>query len=494
MTPPRKGHARRIGRVAGLLVALLVLGAVPARPAQAQTDCFAVNRELRELEAALGALHAELGKAPPAAKAEIQRRIDETEAKRSAKADEAAACWYAIHVHAVRVSDSCPGERAAAIDTAQVARWIGKANEVFRAARIRLEFDPTPGKADWAELPSTEVNDLVADLPGDETWERGKAIGDEIAARYPRKALLLFRHGPDAAPTGGGFSSTTYDFVALPGYETTTLCGADQNAYLLAHELAHYFGLKHTFRQFKTKAAAAEALRRAGNNPKAFDGDALSDTPPEPYIEELQCAADSIVILNGVPFALLRDNVMSYYRGDTKTLTPQQASIMRAWVERRFADAMDRRGPYVPDERRKYQILSSESGRAIEVDPATKENGARLRLSDWSGGASQAWRIVPLVAQDAGAFEIVSVATGKCLTVDEGSMADGAKLVSWDWLGSDNQKWRFIQDESGEIRIEAKHSGKALAAPAASRASGEPIEQSVDQGGERQRWRLLPAD
>ncbi len=485
-----------------LLTALLSLATVAAPPvARAESDCFRVTREITDLQRALQGLNADLERAASDARAPLEARIAATQSALDAKREEAKECWYSIHVQAVRVSDSCPGAREAAIAPAQAAAWIEKANEVYRAARVRFEFDPDSAAGDWMEYASTDVNALSAELPGDRTWERGKAEGNEIASRFPRKVVILFRHGPDEEPTGGGFSGTRYDFVALPGYEVTKLCGRDGNAFLLAHEIGHYFGLEHTFRQFKTTAAASAALRAAGNKPDAFDGDRLAETPPEPYIEALQCAGDALVVLNGIPFPLLRDNVMSYYDSPTKTLTPKQAEIVRTWVERRFADAMDARGPYVPDVRRAYQFTSYQDGKVIAAaDGASKENGAKIVVKDWSGDAAENWRLVPLVAGDAGYFRIVSAATGKCLSADGTPAQETARIILWDWLGAENQKWRFVQDENGEFRIEAKRGGKVLTAPesrgrAARRstaAAGEAI-QAPDKAARNQRWRLLPA-
>jgi len=482
---------RGAARLAWIPIAAGLLSIAPASPVRADSDCFQVTREIRALGSTAAELKAALAKAAPKAKADIEKQIADTQERLNARTEDLKACGYTLHVHAVRVNDSCPGQRPADINPDQVRRWVEKANEVYAVAGVRFEFDPTPKSGDWAVLNSTEVNDLYAELPGDIGWERGKAIGNELASHYPAKVLLLFHHGPGDDPTGGGFSSTTYSFVALPGFDVTTVCGV-QNAFLLAHEVGHYFGLNHTFRTFKTKAEAAGVLRSAGNKPGTFDADGLAETPPEPFIDELQCTGDTTVTLNGVPFSLNRKNVMSYYHNDTKSLTPEQVRIVRTWVERRFADAMDGVGPYVPDERRTYTIVSAANGKILEVVGASKENGVKVMPADWNGGANQNWKIVPLTASEAGAFEIVSASTGKCLTVESHGSEEGGSLIQWDWEGRKNQKWRLTRDATGDLLIEARQTRRVLTAPDSTKAGDVRLEPPA--ASQNQKWRLVPQD
>jgi hypothetical protein len=287
----------------------------------------------------------------------------------------------------------------------------------------------------------------------------------------------------------------------MPAFRATTICGESQNAYLFAHELGHYLGLKHTFREFKTRAAAAAALQRANRDPRIFEGDGIEDTSPDPYIEELQCGTARSIVLGGLPFLLQRENVMSYYYSETKTITAQQAAIVRATIERRFAHARDDTGPYAPDPRRTYTIVSVEDGGLLEAAPAAAGGIATVVRAALSGAASQTWMAVPLAAQDRGWFEIVSPVTGRCLTAVAGGAPDGAALVLADWIGADNQKWRLAQDANGDLFLEAKHSRRVLTAATGSVRAGArtpngagPIEAAIDSGAPNQRWRMLPAD
>jgi hypothetical protein len=151
---------------------------------------------------------------------------------------------------------------------------------------------------------------------------------------------LIFRHGPGRQPAGGGFSWVDYDFVVMPGFEVTTICGR-QNRGVFAHEVGHYLGLAHTFaREFATVAEADQWLTDHNGELSSFDGDGLSDTAPDPFIRAIPCDRASSVVLRGKRINFDRKNIMGYWYNTSKTLSRQEVEIVRWFVQRRLQSGM----------------------------------------------------------------------------------------------------------------------------------------------------------
>jgi hypothetical protein len=179
----------------------------------------------------------------------------------------------------------------------------------------------------------------------------------------------------------------------VPGSRDLPYCGGF-HVELLAHELGHYLGLQHTFAgdPFADPAAAEAHFERHGRNPAIFDGDGLSDTPPDPAVKSMECVELDRLLLAGHAFVLPRRNLMSYYN-DRDRLTPQQ--IVRArWV----LDARLRSpGMRLPVNVWPGPIVEAEVLEVVGLRDATStvQPMAGFGVDDWSGDAQLLVRAGP---------------------------------------------------------------------------------------------------
>jgi endoglucanase len=131
-----------------------------------------------------------------------------------------------------------------------------------------------------------------------------------------------------------------------------------------------------------------------------------------------------------------------------------------------------------------YRIDVRHSGKAMGLQQATADNGARAGQYTYSGNAWQQWQF-----QDAGSgyWRIVSRHSGKCLDVVSASTADGAELVQYTCGGGTNQQFQMVANGS-YFQLRARHSGKCVDVPAASTADGAVLNQYTCNTGTNQQW------
>ena len=231
-----------------------------------------------------------------------------------------------VRLRAVIVSND-NGSRRTPVMPEEIRLWVDRANEVLAGSAIRILFDPTPDSGDWSELNSTLLNTLGGN--NHPQWEEQRTLANSIAAQTPDRMTAFFRWGSNNTPTGAGFSWTDIDFIVMPGFAPTQVCG-EQNIGLFVHEVGHYLGLPHTFLWIPGSVEQAESffiLR--GHDVNVFDGDGREETAPDPFvaIPNVQCGTDDLS-LDNVIFDLPRENAMSYYH-PVSAFVNSQSSTMR---------------------------------------------------------------------------------------------------------------------------------------------------------------------
>jgi len=225
---------------------------------------------------------------------------------------------YRVPLVAYRVSDD-DGSRPCAITVDGVQQWVAEANRVFAAAGVEFVYDGV-----LRDLRDTQVNKMTGE--GDPFWPTVRDKLNNLAAQE-RAVVVVHR-----AEIGGGFSWSTYDFVAMSFFDAVNLNALS----ILAHELGHHFGLPHTFSRIFATQQEAEDFVLGGGQLADLNGDVslVTDTPPDPHITELVDAVTvNAITLAGQAVPLARHNIMSYWNHAGRgQLSAQQINRVRGLV------------------------------------------------------------------------------------------------------------------------------------------------------------------
>ena len=133
-----------------------------------------------------------------------------------------------------------------------------------------------------------------------------------------------------------------------------------------------------------------------------------------------------------------------------------------------------------------YRITSVFSGKSLDVEEHSMENGGNIQQWSYGSGSNQKW-----IATDVGnnQWQLRSVESGLCLDVAEFSQANGANIQQWSCAWSSNQSF-VIEAQDDGFYLRAAHSNKCVDVANVSNADGANIHQWECIGQTNAKWRF----
>ncbi|SFE05606.1 alpha-L-fucosidase [Actinacidiphila alni] len=156
------------------------------------------------------------------------------------------------------------------------------------------------------------------------------------------------------------------------------------------------------------------------------------------------------------------------------------------WASIRSLEIYDR--PFTAD-LGTYQLINRNSGKTLDVNGASLDDGAVVIQWPATGGTNQHWL---LQANSDGSYRLLNSRSGKVLD-SPGSSTQGAALDQWTDTASTNQSWKLVPSAtSGYYHLVNVRTGWCADVANASTADGAAVIQWAVTGGANQDWRLVP--
>ena len=136
-----------------------------------------------------------------------------------------------------------------------------------------------------------------------------------------------------------------------------------------------------------------------------------------------------------------------------------------------------------------YTITNVNSGKVLNVEGGSTDNGANVKQWDNPTSLHSQWRIASCGA-DTGTVIITNVNSDKVLNVSGGSTDNGANVQLWDNPESPESQWRIASCDTGTVIITNVHSGKVLNVAGGNKDNGANVKQWDNPESADSQWKL----
>jgi hypothetical protein len=134
-----------------------------------------------------------------------------------------------------------------------------------------------------------------------------------------------------------------------------------------------------------------------------------------------------------------------------------------------------------------YKLVNRKSGKVLEVEGRSKEDGHKVHQWGYSGANNEKWKVSP---QEGGFYQIICVDSGKALNVPQAQTGDGITLTQANPAKVPSQLWKIEKADGNFYKLTAQSSGKTLAIGGDPAKDGSPIIQTTYTGAPEQQWKL----
>ncbi|WP_435318027.1 RICIN domain-containing protein [Haloarchaeobius sp. TZWSO28] len=145
-----------------------------------------------------------------------------------------------------------------------------------------------------------------------------------------------------------------------------------------------------------------------------------------------------------------------------------------------------------------FRIRNVNSNKVVDVEGASTGDGADIQQHNWNGGDNQRWRFdfADQKSIEEGKYAIVNVNSGKVLDIDGTSSDDGTNVLQWSWADASWQKWHIDYVGDGEYKIRNDYTNKVVDVEDTfdwfddydNDLNGTTVHQWGWHGGDSQRW------
>jgi len=133
-----------------------------------------------------------------------------------------------------------------------------------------------------------------------------------------------------------------------------------------------------------------------------------------------------------------------------------------------------------------YTLTNRKTGRTLDINGASNNNGANLQVWGTNANTSATHRQWEVISTGGNYVRLKGVDSGKSLEVSAGNNSNGANVQQWAYQGTTHQQWEIIATSNGYFRLKNRDSGKSLRA--GGNFNGANADQWAYKGWLSQQW------